>query len=139
MFCSLATVKKTYLPSQVKSKLYFLDKYFFQVLAIWIWILLKVISPTVQMPFLKSFCPVQVNTWLKKSTFYHRLHFQVQIFICHLIKIRILSSYWNATKIDQTCKVCTWVHCSNLWLLLITYIMYIKEKWSCLCNLSDNT
>jgi len=45
----------------------------------------------------------------------------VQIVICHSIKLSFLSSHLNATKVDQTCKVLAWTHCSNLWLLLLLY------------------
>ena len=48
----------------------------------------------------------------------------MQIVICHSIKLGFLLGHLNAIKVDQTCKVLSWLstmHCSNPWLLLVSY------------------
>lgn len=49
--------------------------------------------------------------------FSHRLKLHLQIIICHLIKYSFLLSHSDDTKVDKTCKVHSWMNCSNIWLL----------------------
>ena len=102
------------LSCRVAGQTLFLKKYLLQVLVIWNWKChqqFKCLS-------WKIFCPVQVlNTSSIKNPFtegFCELH--AQIVISHLIKISFLSRDFNATKVDQTCKM----HCAiNLSLLLV--------------------
>ena len=74
----------------------------------------------------KIFCPVQINTWLKTLLQIHK-----QIVICPSIKLSFPSRHSNATKANRAYKVfklCAWMHCSFLWLLLL-FIYLFCPSW----------